>query len=206
MPSIRFRVQVPASPEQVFEHVTSFPAAGPPSRRTLEGKYGRLVGQDGQDYTFLDNSDENVRWRCTFDPPRHCAMRSPESTWADRLDWFEPSGDGTIWTVAWETKTRGIRSLIQWLIFQKTGKRQTYDQVVAPVLRRFAPTPGTVVPPNTIETGVEATAETPAETPPSAATTEPDEPTPEPETPDTPEGPERPRRSRSRVRRRRRPG
>ena len=199
MPSIRFRVQVPASPDQVFEHVTRFPAAGPPSRRTLEGKYGRLVGQDGQDYTFLDNSDENVRWRCTFDPPRHCSMRAPESTWADRSDWFEPSGDGTLWTVAWDTKTRGIRSLIQWLIFQKTGKRQTYDQVVAPVLRHFAPTPGTAAPPDTIETGVEATAEAPPETP------APDESPAMPETQDRPASPERPRRPRGHVRRRRRP-
>ena len=205
MPAIRFRVQVPASPERVFEHVTGFPASGAPSRRTLESKYGTLVGQDGQDYTFLDASDEDVRWRCTFDPPRHCAMRSLESTWADRLDWFEPSGDGTIWTVAWETKTRGIRSLIQWLIFQKTGKRQTYDQIVAPVLRHFAPTPATDAPPATIDTVVETTVEAPAETPPLTANAEPDEPTAEPEGQEPPESPERPRRPRSRVRRRRRP-
>ena len=206
MPSIRFQVQVQASPEQVFEHVTRFPASGPPSRRTLEGKYGKLVGQDGQDYTFLDNSDENVRWRCTFDPPRHCAMRAPESTWADRFDWFEPSEDGTLWTVAWDTKTRGIRSLIQWLIFQKTGKRQTYEQVVAPVLLHFAPAPEASAPTTapTAETGVEATPETPPETPATAEPSAADEPSPAAETPDAPASPERPRRPRSRARRRRR--
>lgn len=204
MPSIRFQVQVPASPEQVFEHVTRFPAAGPPSRRTLEDKYGRLVGQDGQDYTFLDKADENVRWRCTFDPPRHCAMRAPESTWADRSDWFEPSGDGTLWTVAWDTKTRGIRSLIQWMIFQKTGKRQTYDQIVAPVLRHFATAPAAAAPTAILETDGEAVAEAPAEVPAPAEPTPADEPAPEPETTDAPAGPERPRRPRSRVRRRRR--
>ncbi len=207
MPSIRFQVQVPASPERVFEHVTRFPAAGPPSRRTLEDKYGRLVGQDGQDYTFLDKADENVRWRCTFDPPRHCAMRAPESTWADRSDWFEPSGDGTLWTVAWDTKTRGIRSLIQWMIFQKTGKRQTYEQIVAPVLRHFATEPAATdpSPAATGETDIEAAVEVLPETPAPAEPAPADESAPEPETTDAPAGPERPRRPRSRVRRRRRP-
>ena len=205
MPAIRFQVQVPASPERVFEHVTRFPATGPPSRRTLEGKYGVLVGQDGQEYTFLDNSDENIRWRCTFDPPRRCAMQAPESTWADRFDWFEPSGDGTLWTVAWDTKTRGIRSLIQWLIFQKTGKRQTYEQIVAPVLRHFATAPAAAAPPAIVETDGETVAEAPAETPAPDKPASADEPTPAPETTDAPASPERPRRPRSRVRRRRRP-
>ena len=206
MPAIRFQVQVPASPERVFEHVTRFPAAGPPSRRTLEGKYGRLVGQDGQDYTFLDKADENIRWRCTFDPPRHCAMRAVESTWADRFDWFEPSGEGTLWTVGWDTKTRGIRSLIQWMIFQKTGKRQTYEQMVAPVLRHFAPEPTATDPLLApAETGVEATVESPPEIPDTIEPPVVDEPAPEPVDHDTPAGAERPRRHRNRVRRRRRP-
>ena len=181
MPSIRFQVQVPASPERVFEHVTRFPGSRSAQQEDAGGEV-RQAGGAGRAGLHVprQGSDENIRWRCTFDPPRHCAMRAVESTWADRFDWFEPSGEGTLWTVAWDTKTRGIRSLIQWMIFQKTGKRQTYEQMVAPVLRHFAPEPAATDPSLTpAETGVEATVESPPEI---SATVEPpvvDEPAPE---------------------------
>ena len=198
MPNIGFQVQVPASPEQVFEYVTRFPVTGRPSRSVLEDRYGRLLEQDGQDYTFQDDANEELRWRCTFDPPRQRAMRLPETNWADRLDWFEPSDLGTVWTILWELKTTGMRSYTQWLTFQLTGKRRTYHQLVAPVLQHFgqsaAPPPAS---------GEPEVAHTRGEEPPRAEDTTDPAP-PEQDTPARPETPETPRSNRPRVRRRRR--
>jgi hypothetical protein len=198
MPNIGFQVQVPASPEQVFEYVTRFPVTGRPSRSVLEDRYGRLLEQDGQDYTFQDDANEELRWRCTFDPPRQRVMRLPETNWADRLDWFETSELGTVWTILWELKTTGMRSYTQWLTFQLTGKRRTYHQVVAPVLQHFgqaaAPPPVSGEPEVAHTRGVE---------PPRREDTADPAP-PEQETPARLETPETPRSPRPRVRRRRR--
>ena len=201
MPNIGFQVRVPATPGQVFEHLTSYPVAGHPSRRVLEDKYGKLLEQDGQDYTFQDDTNEELRWQCTFEPPRQRVMRILESNWADRLDFFESSEDGTIWTVVWELKTQGFRAYTQWLTFQLTGKRRTYEQIVAPVLRHFSQAEG--APPDSTgpnpELRAQATEEIRSGEAPTeeAASTEPAE-APNPEPPVTPRGP------RPHVRRRRR--
>ena len=110
MPSIKFQIQLPASPERVYEHVTGFTPGGTFNRRALEEKYGRLLEHEEPDYTFEDAGDEKVVWRCSFYPPHQRIMRALESKWADRIDWFQPSGEGTLWTVAWEPKAAGFRS------------------------------------------------------------------------------------------------
>ena len=137
MPVIKYQTQVPASPEQVYEHVTGYSATGAVSRRGLEQKHGRLLEQDGDTYTFEDAGDEKVIWRCTFNPPHQRTMRALESKWADRIDWFQPSGDGTLWTVVWEPKAVGFRSYTQWLAAKLTGKSKIYNEAIAPVLRHF---------------------------------------------------------------------
>ena len=201
MPNIGFQVQVPASPEQVFEYITRFPVSGRPSRRTLEDRYGRLLEQDGNDYTFQDDTNEELRWRCTFDPPRQRVMRILESNWADRIDFFEPSEDGTIWTIVWELKTQGIRSYTQWLTFQLTGKRRTYEQVVAPVLRHFGQ--AEAAPTNSTGPNPELRAEPTEEVHSGEAPTE-ESASAEPAEATSPEAPETPRGPRPHVRRRRR--
>jgi hypothetical protein len=201
MPNIGFQVQVPASPEQVFEYVTRFPVTGRPSRSVLEDRYGRLLEQDGQDYTFQDDANEELRWRCTFDPPRQRAMRLPETNWADRLDWFEPSELGTVWTILWELKTTGMRSYTQWLTFQLTGKRRTYHQVVAPVLQHFGQAAAPPVSPEEPvgEIGSEATGDFPAH---DDGPTAEEMASAEPGGTDAPASPETARRPRVRRRRR----
>ena len=125
-----------------------------------------------------------------------CGCRKP--TGADRLDWFEPSELGTVWTILWELKTTGMRSYTQWLTFQLTGKRRTYHQLVAPVLQHFgqaaAPPPASGEPEVAHTRGVEP--------PRTEDTTDPAPP--EQDTPARPETPETPRSPRPRVRRRRR--
>ena len=108
MPRIQVQAIVPASPEAVYEHVTAFAVAGRTGRRTLEEKYGRLVGRDGDTYTFKEDTKEGVNWRCTFHPPTQRVMQAPGTTWVDRIDWFYPWGEGTIWTVVWQGNVRAF--------------------------------------------------------------------------------------------------
>lgn len=137
MPIIKFQTLVPGSPEQVFGYVTGFAASGRFIRKAVEGKHGRLVGQEGGIYTFEDDTGDGSTWHCTFDPPHRRVMRAPDAKWADRTDIFEPAGDGTLWTVVWEPKAKGLRTYTQWLSFQLRGKRRVYQGVVLPVLRHF---------------------------------------------------------------------
>ena len=135
------RALIPASPEVVYEHVTAFSVTGRTGRRALEEKYGRLVGRDGDTYTFQEDtkedSEEGVTWRTTFQPPTQRVMRAPGTRWADRIDLFEPLGEGTIWTVMWEGNARGVRVFTQWLGFQLRGKKLAYAEVVRPVVMHF---------------------------------------------------------------------
>ena len=137
MPRIQVQALVPASREVVYEHVTAFAVTGRTGRRALEEKYGRLVGRDGDTYTFKEGTQEGITWRCTFQPPAQRVMRSPGTTWFDRIDWFEPWEEGTLWTIVWEGNARGVRVFTQWLGFQLKGKRRAYDQVVRPVVSHF---------------------------------------------------------------------
>lgn len=137
MSNIQFQTLVPGTPEQVYEYVTSFPVSGRYNQRSLEESYGRLIEQEGNTYTFQDDTEDEVKWVCTFDPPLRRTMRAQESKWADRLDWFQPSADGTLWTVVWEPKATGIRAITQWLGSKLRGNSQIYQNVVVPVVRHF---------------------------------------------------------------------
>ena len=137
MPRIQVQAIVPASPEAVYEHVTAFAVTGRTGRRALEERYGRLVGRDGDTYTFKEDTEEGITWRCNFQPPTRRVMQAPGSQWADRVDWFEPWGEGTLWTVLWGGNVRGFRVFTQWLGFQLRGKKRAYAEVVRPVVRHF---------------------------------------------------------------------
>ena len=141
MPRIQVQALVPASPEAVYEHVTAFAVSGRTGRRALEEKYGRLVGRDGDTYTFREetkeDTEEGVTWSCTFNPPTRRVMQAPGSRWADRVDWFEPWEEGTLWTVMWEGNPRGFRVFTQWLGFLLWGKKRAYAGIMRPVVRHF---------------------------------------------------------------------
>ena len=137
MPRIQLQALIPASPEAVYEHVTAFAVTGRTGRRALEQKYGRLVGRDGDTYTFKEDTEAGVTWRCTFRPPTQRVMQAPGTKWADRIDWFQPWEEGTLWTVMWAGNARGVQVFTQWLGFQLRGKRRVYAQVVGPVVRHF---------------------------------------------------------------------
>ena len=137
MPLFRIEAFVPAPPEQVFRHVTAFPARGAPDIRLLEERYGRLLDQEGDSYTFEEKSEAATRWRYTFTPPSSRFMEAVGSTWADRIDTFEASGQGTRWIVGWNPKSRGFPAFVQWLVFKHKGRQQAYDRLVPPVIEAF---------------------------------------------------------------------
>ena len=137
MPNIKFRTLVPATPEHVYEYVTAYPASGRVSRKALEEKHGELIEQDGDDYIFREDAEGGIIWRCTFDPPQRRVMRAQGFQWADRIDYFEPFGDGTLWTIVWEPKASGIRSYTQWVMFKIRGKSQVQASLIMPVVEHF---------------------------------------------------------------------
>lgn len=147
MPNMIFRTLVPGTPERVYEYVTAYPASGRVSQRALEEKHGKLIEQDGDDYVFREDAEDaedaegGIIWRCTFDPPLRRVMRAQGFQWADRIDYFEPSGDGTLWTVRWEPKATGFRSYTQWLMFHIRGKSQVQASLIMPVVQHFQQAP-----------------------------------------------------------------
>ena len=62
MPNIKFQTTLPATPAEVFEHITSFPADGEANQASLEKVYGRIVERDGDTFTFEDRSEDHVNW------------------------------------------------------------------------------------------------------------------------------------------------
>ncbi len=134
---LKIRTHITATPPQVYEYVTAFSSDGQVNQQALENKYGRLLEQEGDTYTFLESTGAGVTWRCTFEPPRHRAMRAMGSAWSDRFDYFEPGPEGTTWTVAWELPATGAAGFIKWLFFHLWDKRRVRTRLIIPVLMHF---------------------------------------------------------------------
>ena len=141
MPAVSISYFVPGSPAEVYEFVTGYPVSGEPGAAVLEEKYGKLLRRGADTFTFLEDLGAGVQWECSFDPPRSRSMRALQSGWSDRYDNFEPQTGGTLWTVTWELKARGISSLIQRLTFILLTRRRFSDRVAAPVITHFTPAP-----------------------------------------------------------------
>ena len=140
MPRLMFQNFVPGSVDKVWEHVTACPAAGRIDRKALREKYGQLIAQDGETYTFretLVGEETPITWRCMFDRPTQRAMTAEGRNWADRYDYFQPMEGGTWWTVMWVPKASGLRAYTLWLGFQIRGKRRLFRETVQPVLDHF---------------------------------------------------------------------
>lgn len=137
MPSVSVSNFVPGEPARVFEHVTSFPIEGSPDTAVLESKYGRLLERSDNVFTFLENLGGGTRWECTFDPPQWRAMRATDSTWSNRYDHFGPGPGGTVWTITWEMKARGLSAIIKQITFRLGSKRRISAEIVAPVIAHF---------------------------------------------------------------------
>ena len=141
MPKIKFQAAVSGTVEQVYQHVTGFATTGRFNQKALEERHGRLLEQEGNTYTFREDSADAVTWRCAYDPPHQRIMRAQESKWADRIDQFEARQQGTLWTVIWEPKARGIRAYTQWLGFRLRAKKRVYQEVMMTVVRHFEEKP-----------------------------------------------------------------
>ena len=137
MPRLRVKTLVPGKLEQVYEHVTGFPVSAPVDGPALEGQYGKLLDRDGNILTFFEDVGDGLTWQCVFDPPNQRVMRAVDSNWSDRTDRFEDASGGTLWTITWELKARGIKVYTQWLTFLLRDKRLIRQRVVAPVVAHF---------------------------------------------------------------------
>lgn len=141
MPNITFRTLVPGTPERVYEYVTGYSTSGRGNRKALEEMHGQLIERDGDDYVFREGAEDGITWRCSFDPPRRRVMQAQGSQWADRIDYFEPSGDGTLWTVVWAPKAAGFRPYTQWLMFHIREKSRIRAALIMPVVQHFQQPP-----------------------------------------------------------------
>ena len=128
---------VPGDAASVFEFVTGFPAAGDANLAALESKYGKFVERDGNRLVFRENIGGGIRWEYVFHPPTGREMRSLDSTWSDRYDYFQAEGGQTRWTIEWRLRARGLPVITQWLTFHLSSKRQIRAQIVQPVLAHF---------------------------------------------------------------------
>ena len=137
MPKISISAYVPADPAAVFTHVTAFPAHGMPDRRLLRDKYGHLENEDGMVYVFRDDTEAANRWRYSFDPPARREAESLDSNWSDRIDAFDPSGDGTAWTITWQPKSQGAPFFLRWIFFRLKDRKLLYQQLMQPVVDHF---------------------------------------------------------------------
>ena len=134
---LQLQALIPGDLEEVWEHVTACSPTGRIDRRALREKYGRLVAQDGDCYTFREEAENGLTWRCTFDRPNRRLMEAQDSRWSDRWDYFQTVPGGTLWTVTGEPKGRGLRTYAQWLGFQWRTKRRIYREAIQPVLSHF---------------------------------------------------------------------
>ncbi len=137
MPTYKFQTSIPASIVQVSEHITGFTDGGAANVKALAEKHGELLEQNGEIYVFKGASEDDPTWRCTYEYPRQRVMRAHESKWADRIDVFEESGQGTLWTVEWEPKATGIQAYTQLVGYHIRGKHHLYASVVIPVVTHF---------------------------------------------------------------------
>ena len=140
MPRLLMQNFVPASVDQVWEAVTACSPNGRIARQALREKYGQLVAQDGDTYTFretLVGEESPITWRCSFDRPTQRIMVAEGRDWSDRYDYFQPVEGGTWWTIEWATKARGVRAYTLWLGFQLRSKGRIFRESVQPVLEQF---------------------------------------------------------------------
>ena len=137
MPEITITAYVPAEVSLVFSHVTAFPARGEPDLRLLQDRYGDLETRDGPAYTFRDNTEAATRWRYIFEPPYRRVSEDLDTNWSDRIDKFEPSGEGTTWTITWQPRSKGAPFLMRWLFFRWQDRQKLYDQMMQPVVAHF---------------------------------------------------------------------
>lgn len=140
MPRLLIHTFVPGSADQVWEHVTACSATGMIDRRALREKYGQLIAQDGDSYTFretLVGEEVPITWRCSFDRPTQRIMIAEGRDWSDRYDYFQPVEEGTWWAIEWVPKARGLRAYTLWLAFRFRSKQRIIRETVQPVLEHF---------------------------------------------------------------------
>jgi hypothetical protein len=143
MASLNLSAFIPATPEDVYRHVTAFDKDGP-----LEGefktKYGSVLSRDGNVFVTQeevgngkDGDAEKITWRCTFDYPSRRLMEAVDSTWANRVDVVRPARGGTRWSIRWDTHVGGVIGLVQHLVFRLVGHRRIRRAMVDPVKEHF---------------------------------------------------------------------
>jgi len=128
-------IEVP--PEEVYQHVTAFGAAGPLDG-AFQAKYGNILSRQGnvfltQEEEGTDESAGKITWRCTFEYPSRRVMEALDSSWANRVDLFRPVKGGTSWSIRWDTRIGGLKGIVQYVVFRLIGHRRLRRAMVDPV-------------------------------------------------------------------------
>ena len=130
--------------EDVYRHVTCYGSDGPVDDKTFAERYGTVEERDGDSFVveedvraYPEDEPDLIRWRCRFEFPFTRTMTAIDSDWADRNDSFEKVSQGTLWRVRWDTRSRGLKTITQYLAFQLTTHRRLRKDLMAPVLQHF---------------------------------------------------------------------
>ena len=149
MARLRLSSTVGAPIEDVYRHVTAYGPDGPLDDDRFREEYGEIVGTEGEALLvredvrrYPEDDPELITWRCTFDFPKSRRMEAVDSAWADRYDRFDTEGDGTRWTVVWDTRVGMLKGIVQWLVFRLFTHKGMRRDLLDPTKDHFESWPG----------------------------------------------------------------
>ena len=129
---------------EVFEYVSAYDDDGPVSQELFAAEYGRLVESDGDGFIveedvrrYPEDDPDLIRWRCTVRYPESRSKEALNELWAHRMDRFRSVDKGTAWKVSWTPRARGLKLVLQYLVFQLIGRRRLKRELVDPVRAHF---------------------------------------------------------------------
>jgi hypothetical protein len=142
---IRLSARVTAPIEDVYQYVTAFGENGLLDVDRVAERYADNMHQDGEYYVYtedvrmhIDNPEQIITWRCSFDYPKSRTMRAVDSNWSHRTDFFQPDRDFTYWTVQWDIQDSFIKSMIKWFVYKIGTHRVLKRRILNPVIEHFA--------------------------------------------------------------------
>ena len=144
MPKLRLSTIVDAPIEEFYRHVTGYGADGPIDEDAFQKEYGKVLEKDGDTLVtqeeivrYADEEPERITWRCTFGYPAGRTKEALDSAWAHRTDTLRAVNGEILWSIQWDTRTGGIRGILQWLFFRFRGRKKAHIELLEPVVAAF---------------------------------------------------------------------
>ena len=136
--------------EDVYEYVTRYGPDGPADDASFTERCGTVEERDGDTFVvredvraYPEDEPDLIGWRCRFEYPVRRTMVAIDSDWADRTDTFERLSEGegvsegTLWRVRWDTRSRGLKTITQYLAFRLATHKRLRRELMDPVLQHF---------------------------------------------------------------------